>query len=342
VHYNVVANNTSTASINIDAITPEVVTFGSKSSRFIDTNYTEQAYLNQNVGFLKDRVIVNASYAYDNYDLNSTDYLFPGTYNKNLEANLRSIGAVLKPLPWLAAYYSYAENATPGADAEGIVKYGSKPFQNGVQNEYGVRFDALEHRLYAVVDYFDVHQSNYSVPNPGNLVIPAPVPALQPLFSDRLAKGWEAELHWVVTSDFSLVGNATTFTNRDPNNIPFRDTPEKSWAILGNYRFAKHSALKGLWLTLGVDYLSNRPGTAASGLTKASTSTAVIPNQPTFYLPARTLVNLGVGYQINKHWKTQLNIENLLDQKYLEASINRFVVYPGAPINIRDTITYSF
>jgi iron complex outermembrane receptor protein len=254
---------------------------------------------------------------------------------------MRSAGVVAKPLPWLDAYYTYSENATPSS-AESIGSYGAKPFQSGIQNEVGLRLDALDHRLYATVDYFDIRQNNYSIANPGNYVSPAPVPALQPLYSDRKAKGWEFELHWVINAQLSLVGSTSKFTNRDPHNVPFRGTAEESAGLLLNYRFAKHSLFKALALTLGTDYLGKRPGDAASGVTAASTSTNIIPNQPTFYLPARTLVNVGAKYSLSKNWRVQLNIDNLFNQEYLAASINRFVVVPGAPINARVTLTYAF
>jgi iron complex outermembrane receptor protein len=324
-----------------DAITSQTSTLIANTGRYAATSTQEQFYASGTLGLFGDRLDLNASYAYDNYDLNWADYYYKNTYATNVHAALRSVGAVIKPLPWVDVYYNYGENATPQT-AQGIVQYGNKPFQYGVQNEYGIRFDALAHRLYLTADYFNVSQNNYSVPNPGNLVNPPPNPPLQPLFSDRLAKGWEVEAHWVVTDELSVVGNFTKFTNRDPNNVPFRGTAEQSWGALANYRFGRTSLLRGVFATVGVDYLAKRPGDAASGVTSASTSTNVIPNQPTFYLPARTLVNLSVGYRFDRHWKVQLNVDNLFNQQYLASSINRFVVIPGAPRDVRGTFTYSF
>ena len=332
---------TSANPVNFAALAPEVVTFGSLASKFTSTSYQDQVYLSENVSLLDGKVTLNGSYAYDVYNSSYNDALYNATYSVNLEKTLKSVGAVVKPLPWIDAFYNYSQNSTP-QNAQGIVQYGNKPFQDGVQNEYGLRFNALKNRLYITADYFDVMQNNYSIPNPNNYVTPPPVPLLPALFSDRKAKGWELEFEYVVTPELSLVGNATKFTNRDPHDVPFRDTAEESWGVLANYRFSKQSAFSGLSLVLGIDYLSKRPGDAASGVTAASTSAAIIPNQPTFYLPARTLVNPAVGYVINKHWKTQVNIDNLFNTNYLEASINRFVVVPGAPINARGTVTYSF
>ncbi len=64
--------------------------------------------------------------------------------------------------------------------------------------------------------------------------------------------------------------------------------------------------------------------------------------QPTFWLPARTLVTLMASYRIDKNWKAQLNIDDLLNEHYLAASTSRNNVFPGTPINPRVIVTYNF
>ncbi|HEY0947036.1 MAG TPA: hypothetical protein VGD81_17270 [Opitutaceae bacterium] len=53
-------------------------------------------------------------------------------------------------------------------------------------------------------------------------------------------------------------------------------------------------------------------------------------------------MNASVGYRVDEHWKAQLNLDNLLDEEYLAASLGRQNVYPGTPFNARLTITHSF
>ena len=115
-------------------------------------------------------------------------------------------------------------------------------------------------------------QSAYDIPNPANLTVPVPNPLLPDLFSDRRAKGWEFQATLEISNSLSLLGNYSKFTNRDPNDVPFRDTAEESYAVMLRYEF-KENALKGLFFTVNLNYLGRRPGDAASGLTDASTST---------------------------------------------------------------------
>ena len=87
--------------------------------------------------------------------------------------------------------------------------------------------------------------------------------------------------------------------------------------------------------------MDKRPGDQASGLTAASTPTNLIPNQPSFYLPTRTLVDLSVGY-VRGAWTYQANVDNVFDNKALMASISRQLVYAGPGINFRASVTYRF
>lgn len=331
---------TSRAAINFDAPAPATYVLGALTNRQDTINYDQQIYANQSVSLLKDRLILNAGYSYTNYDLGVDDLRTNVKYRVSVHKELRAYGAVVKPLPGVSLYYGHSENAQPQAATN--IAAGNPPLTEGEQNEYGARFESPTGRYFASVAHFDITQSNFAVPNPGNLVVPAPNPPLPFLLSDRKAKGWEIEARANITDSFAVIGNWTGFTNRDPNNVRFRGTAEHSWALSGSYQFAKTSPLHGLSVWLGANYLSARPGDQASGVTPASTSTSIIPRQPSFYLPSRTLVNLGLTYRLNADWRAQLSVANLLDEEYLAASLNRFLVWPGAPRNIRLKVTYQF
>jgi outer membrane receptor protein involved in Fe transport len=79
----------------------------------------------------------------------------------------------------------------------------------------------------------------------------------------------------------------------------------------------------------------------ATGVTPASTPTRLIPNLPSFYLEARTLVDLSAGYT-RGNWTYQANIDNVFDKKYLMAAISRNAVYAGPGINFRASATFRF
>ena len=117
----------------------------------------------------------------------------------------------------------------------------------------------LDKKVYATVSYYDITQNNFSVPNPANLVVPAPVPPLPPLFMDRKAHGWEFETTAALTSNLSLIANYTTYKNRNPFGQVFRDVAEQSGAIWAAYEF-KAGALKGLTSRSGPRLRGQAPG----------------------------------------------------------------------------------
>jgi iron complex outermembrane receptor protein len=333
--------NLTNTPLNFDAIilTPAIDT-GVLNTRENNNELTRQYYANESLTAFGDRLIVSGGVS--KLDVhNSTIRLLPGATNNvyiNNKKNTVNYGVVVKPIKDVSLFYGHSENASPVST--NLTPPGTPDFSVGTQDEFGGRVRLLEGRLQASVTYFKISQNAFSVPNPANLTVPAPVPPAPLLYSDRAAKGWEIESTFEVTKGFTLIGNYTSFTNRDPNNIPFRGTAEKSAAVWARYEFLT-SELKGFNVSLGANWTDKRPGDSASGFTPASTPTKLIPNQPSFYLPARTLVDLSAGYTRGV-WSYQANIDNVFDKKYLLASLSRNAVYAGPGINLRVSATYRF
>jgi iron complex outermembrane receptor protein len=312
----------------------------------INTRYfrDQQFYVNETLSLLQERLLLSAGVSRDWYYSENSDELRAIRGHVAPEATLPSGGLVFKLTPDLALYYGYSKqtsaiNPTVTATSTNTNLFNT---QTSKQHEFGVRARLFDNRLSTTLAYFDIKQNNFSIPNPANSANPVPSPLLPPLFSDRLAHGVELELNFAVNANLSLVGNGTVMRNRDANGIAFRGTAEKSGAFWANYAFAKGTPLGGLSVGLGADYLDKRAGDAASGVTSASTATNIIRVQPSFWLPARTLLNASAVYRLDAHWRAQLNIDNLLNKDYLQSATGRTNVWVGAPLNAKLTVTYSF
>jgi iron complex outermembrane receptor protein len=336
----VLSTNISAAPINFD----NVVLGRYTDTGVVNTNnnileLTRQYYANQSVAAFGERAIFSAGVS--KFEArNGTKEFLAGRASSTVNSDETTInyGVVVKPVPHVSLFFGHAENATP--IATNISPPGTPAFSVGSQDEFGGRVRLMENRLQLAVTYFKILQNSYSVPNPANLAVPTPVPPFPNLFSDRKAKGWELEGTFEIQKGFTVIGNYTTFTNRDPFNVPFRGTAEKSAAAWARYEF-QNADLKGFNVSAGINWMDKRPGDAPFGFTPASTPTRVIPNLPSFYLPARTLVDLSAGYTRGA-WTYQGNIDNVFDKKYLLASISRTAVYPGPGINFRASATYRF
>jgi len=330
----------SNTPLNFDAITLAPYTnTGVFNGRAANFELSRQFYANESLSAFNERLIVSGGVSRLIVRNRNEDYL-PGrrwTFINN-EKNTVNYGVVVKPIKEVSLFYGHSENASPVST--NLSPAGTPDFSVGDQDEFGARARLLENRLQLGLTYFKIAQNAFSVPNPANLAVPPPVPPAPLLYSDRAAKGWELEGTFEVTKGFTLIGNYTNFTNRDPNNVPFRGTAEKSAAAWARYEF-QNAELKGFNVSLGANWLDKRPGDAASGLTAASTPTNLIPNLPSFYLPARTLVDLSFGY-VRGPWSYQANVDNVFDNKALMASISRTFVYAGPGINFRASATFKF
>ena len=59
-------------------------------------------------------------------------------------------------------------------------------------------------------------------------------------------------------------------------------------------------------------------------------------------LPDFTRVDAGVFFTPNDHWRFQLNVENLLDEKYYANANSNNNISPGSPLAVRASITSRF
>jgi iron complex outermembrane recepter protein len=312
----------------------------------INTRYfrDQQIYLNQTLALFNERLLLNAGVSRDYYYSENKDVLRTMRGHVAPEATLPNAGIVFKFRPELSLFAGFSKQTTAINPTVTATSTNTNLFntQTSRQYEFGLRSRLFDNRLTASLAYFDIKQNNFSIPNPANSAVPVPSPLLPPLFFDRVAHGVELEFNYAFSQQFSVVGNATVMKNRDANNMPFRGTAEKSGAVWANYTFGKDGPLAGLSLGLGADYLDKRAGDNAGGATSASTPTNVIRIQPSFWLPARTLVNASIIYRVNANWRSQLNIDNLLDKDYLQSSTGRQNVWVGTPFNAKLTVTYSF
>lgn len=342
INYGNSAYNISAPNFNIDAYTDVAWTRGTLNFRNQNSNRFLQGYIREELALFKERLIVNGAVS-KNYYRQRAHNLVNGVFRgMATDASLPSYGIVIKPYKDIfSLYYSYSEQST--SNAPSTTGQLVPELTSSKQDEFGLR-TKLGDKLYFTISHFDILQDNFSVPNPGNLTTPPPNPLLPALFLDRKAKGWEYELRANPTKNLSIIANYTHFRNRDPNGVEFRGTAEKSGGVLASYTFDNSTpALEGFRVAVGIDYIGDRPGDVApGGSTPAGTPSNPIPNQPSFYLGARTLTNLILGYQSKSFWSLQLNVDNLLDEEYNMASINRSMVYAGTPRNFRLSANIKF
>jgi len=300
-------------------------------------------YVSEVAKLFKGRLSIGASGAKDWNLLNSVGngYLVQGVptpFSATPSPLFFNYGGSFKITPDLVFYYGHTESATPSDATPNSIPYVDET--TGKQDEEGLRFKFLNGKAMATVCYYQLNQNNYSVINPGNEVSPAPVPALPALLLDRSDRGWEFGVNGQITDEVSAILSYTNFRNRDPHGIPLRAEPENDGAGWIHYD-GKEGIMKNVGFGIGYVHEGKVGAVTATGVTAASTSTNVIPNQQTFYLPSNGIWNVTASYKW-RNWTVRAFVDNVFDHSYLAASINRDGVWPGTPINPRGSITFSF
>ncbi|HEY3756322.1 MAG TPA: TonB-dependent receptor [Opitutaceae bacterium] len=305
--------------------------------------WDQQFYASERLSLFGGKLIVTGGMAESQYRQYTSD-LYHGTTSQNrVQASLPSGSVVFRPIPELSVFADTTRQAQPNGTSPAT---GTNPTTTGKQYEFGLRTQLFNQRVYATLTYFDIQQNNFSIPNQANAVVPPPAIPFPPIFTNRQDKGVEFETTSAITDNLSIIGNFSYEHDRTPAplNQVFRGVADKTADAFLNYAFGRSGPLAGASAGIGVDYASKRPGDNPNpgGFVTGATQADLAVGQPTFYLPARTLVNVMFSYRFDKHWRGQLNINNVLDAKYLAASTSRNNVFPGTPINPYFTMTYQY
>ncbi len=294
----------------------------------------EQTYINQRFGFFDNRVYLTGGYLHYSTDTESWNNLTPSVHSiLNDSKNLTNVAALWKVLENVSIYYSHSKNASPS------IANNLPLWKAGVQSEYGLKTEFFNKRLSANVSYFEIAQTNVTVPNPAYQNDPTQP---QTLVSDLSNKGYELEAMGSVTSDLSVIATYSHLHMRDALGRMVRGVADDNSALLVNYRFNKNSDMKGLSLTAGINYSGKRAGDIpASNFTSLG-----VVEQVSFYLKPQFVDTLGLTYRMNEKYTFRLKIDNIEDD-------TNYIAVAGARSwgsglttatgrNIRFSTTYNF
>ena len=325
--------------------TPTVTTdYGRLSGWTENSDTLARVYALENLKLINDKLILSYGVTRSRATRSTLNKL-TGVYNPaefTVNKNLKQYGAVYKIFDGFNVFYGYNENfALNGVGLRNGVS-GPLPPKTGKQTEVGIKTTLLNKKLSANISYFDVQQQNNTVPS-------SPLDPLNPnvLIPGVISRGFDGDLSYQVNRNLYMMASfslfdaksilgpaAATFIQPYTNSIittsvPVDNISEKSWSLIALYRFTE-GPLNKLNVSLGANTLAKR----------AITDNA---NQVWFgYVPGRTLVNLNASYRYNKNWAFGLNVDNLLNKKYIYSVRSVNVIVPGPEINVKASIDYTF
>ncbi|MEO6005368.1 MAG: TonB-dependent receptor [Opitutus sp.] len=244
-----------------------------------------------------------------------------------------SAGALFKATDRISVYYGHSTNGNPT-----IVNKTQALWRDDVQDEFGVKTEFMDKRLSFNAAYFEISQTNVTVPNPAYQTDPTQP---QTLISDLSNKGFEFELMGRLTPNLSVIATYSHLKMRDALGRMVRAVADNNAAMLLHYRFLDGAA-KNLSLSLGVTYSDKRAGDIPDG----NFTQLNVVKKVSYYLKPQYLTMAAANYRLNRNWSLQLNVDNLFDDHdYISVAGGRITgtgltTEPG--INFRFTTRYDF
>jgi len=295
-----------------------------------------QAYINQRFGFLDDRLFVTGGVLhYDTYTY-ARNHATAGAAPSILDdaKNMWTASLLYKVLPNFAVYYSRSTNSAPA------IANNQPLWRDGEQDEIGFKTEFFDQRLSFNFSYFEISQTNVTVPNPARQTDPT---APEQIVQDLSNKGWEVELIGGLTENLSIIATYSDLEMRDSLGRHVRAVADRNASALLSYRFTSGPA-NGLSLTAGVSYSGRRAGDTPVNYMPAPFNNVV--GKTSFFLEPYYTTIVGASYRYQDRWLFRLTIDNIFDDKgYIQQAGGRvsgtgITTAPG--INIKFSTTVSF
>jgi iron complex outermembrane recepter protein len=291
-------------------------------------NTKKQAYAFTRFGFFKDRLFVSGGVSRLWLDVPVTNKLNNTSTRLKGATNTPLYGALFKVTSAVSAYYSHSTNAN------GVLFNGAALFQEGEQDEFGIKTEFFNQRLSISAAHFDISQNNIVTPNPSFFIDPVTNP--QFFKADLTNKGFELDVVGGLTKNLTILGSFTDMKLRDAFGRRRRNIPDRTMNAMLKYDF-REGSLQGASVFVGVTHVGNQAGEDPS---ITATPLGVVA-QVSFYAPARTIYNAGASY-VHGRYRFNLNVDNLTDEETIWQPSGRFSLSPYPALNIRFTTTVTF
>ena len=267
-----------------------------------------------------DRLHLSVGIRHDHQLVHGLDLLKPATttFSNTLSTYTKQAGVVYDLTSGISAYASYSQSIKPQTniafDANG---HSGFPPETGLQYEAGVKFETPDKNLNLSLAAYEITRTNVLVATGTNFTVATGSAqvgqAISRLDGEQQSRGFEAELQWQPLKNWQVqtglaYSKATiTASVKNPDSVGFdlANAPRVTGNVWTRYNFPK-GKLKGLGFGTGIVYV----GKAWAG----------DPTTALYYrLKDWTRVDSSIYYKW-KRYDVALNIQNLLDKRYISSA----------------------
>ena len=284
----------------------------------------------QNQMALTDEFVLLLGVRYDSFDFDVLDIIeqndgdaIDGNFDRKDSEVTPRVGFIYKPVDNLSIYASYSETFLPRSGDQFLTlnldSESTRPqfFEN---REVGLKWD-LRSDLSLTFAAFNLDRESYTSVDPED-------PAQVIIIEGSEVNGWEVQFvgrltdRWQVTAGYADLDGEVERTDGSGNDgNSTRQTPDNMFSIWNSFQITDK-----LSLGLGATYQD-------SFFVREDNSVEV---------PDFTRVDAAVYYQLNDRMGLQLNIENLLDEKYFPDAHSNNNITTGEPLNARLSFSMEF
>ena len=279
-------------------------------------------YLQDRIELL-DNLILLVGARYDTVEQDTTNLVTDITTRQYDDAVTPRVGLVYQPIEEISLYGNYAQSFNPNTatDANG----NSLEPETGDGFEVGIKAELIDDRLFATLAYFDITKQNVATADPD-------IPFASVATGEQRSRGFDFDLSgeilpgWNIIASYAYIDAEVTRDNTIPVGNKLVGVAEHSASLWTTYEI-QSGDLEGLGFGLGFTYVGERQG----------------DNNNTFQADSYFLANAAIFYS-RDNWQIRLNADNLFDIDYIEAvSLSRVRgIYPGTPLTVRASVSFTF
>ncbi|QYO63696.1 TonB-dependent siderophore receptor [Leptolyngbya sp. 7M] len=259
---------------------------------------------------------------FDFIDYESINLLAAETTSLYDDAFSPRIGIVYQPIETVSLYASYTRSFTPNLFSRTVDGSRLDP-ERGTQYEIGVRSEFLDGRLSATLAAYQITKSNVAVDDPDN-------PNFSIQTGEQRSRGIELDIAGEILNGWNVIASyayTDAIISRDTSPLEgnqLRGVPEHSASLWTTYEI-QEGDLQGLGFGIGAFFSDSRQGDSSN----------------TFQLPSFVRTDAALYYR-RPSFQVALNIKNLFDVQYFEASNSRVAIDSGLPLTVIATLSINF
>jgi len=275
-----------------------------------------------------DRLSGQIGLRFENYQLDNKNSQTGLVRHEEKDVFTPRAGLVYQWVPGLNTFFGVSKSFKPnGIDEEN----NSRKPQEGLGYDVGLKFSLLDGRLGGTLAFFHTIKENVLTSNPD---YPATSAISQITVGEQRSQGFDLQIAGQVSKALRVIAayayidaEVTQSNNANlPVGFDLGGVARNAFSVLSVYQL-QGDALKGSEIGASVSYLGER-------YSSNSVRRVIVPDH--------TLVDLFVRWKFSEKLTVGLNINNLFDRSHYDGVSSETRIVPGAPLNFKANVSYSF